>query len=280
MEIGSILDSDHKSEYQKSSSFIVPKIELSLVNDVNTGRVRDYTPVILENKENNSKAMNRIDILMMSKESKERKNNNLSNMPMDQLVTFHSHKPSYPKDDSLKVEDLISKFMSDKEIEWQLDLHYKPNIENTDFECQADIPSAEESKEDKELAKWKKAYFQEKQNHKLTKTVLDQALAMSMKLLTEVKSLDVQLYQEQEKNRKFKSWPEMLEDQLKKKPLDAGTTGSPARQNSEEASGSAYSQFIRKSTEEIENIIRKIQFDSDKKKKSAEKPPQAPKAQK
>lgn len=53
-----------------------------------------------------------------------------------------------------------------------------------------------------EIAKWKKAYFQEKQNHKLTKTVLDQALALSMKLLGEVKTLDVKLYQEQQKQNK------------------------------------------------------------------------------
>jgi len=40
---------------------------------------------------------------------------------------------------------------------------------------------------DKEVEKWRKAYYQEKQNHKLTKTVLDQALALSMKLLGEIK---------------------------------------------------------------------------------------------
>jgi hypothetical protein len=49
--------------------------------------------------------------------------------------------------------------------------------------------------------------------------------------------------------------------------------------NPEEASGS-YSQFIRKSAEELENIIRKIHFDSDNKRGSGEKPPQPPRSQK
>ena len=139
------------------------------------------------------------------------------------------------------------------------------------------VKSKDNKDQDKEINKWKKAYFQEKQNHKATKDVLDQALALSMKLLEEVKSLDVRLYQETERNKRFK-WAN-LENKMSKDPWDRGTSGSPSRIHNDEHSGSSYSQFIRKSTEEIENIIRRIQFDSDKK-KSAEKPPQAPKAQK
>ena len=60
---------------------------------------------------------------------------------------------------------------------------------------------------------------------------------------------------------------------------DRGASGSPDRNISDEPSGSAYSQFIRKSTEEIENIIRRIQFESGKK-SSAEKPPQPPRINK
>jgi hypothetical protein len=56
-------------------------------------------------------------------------------------------------------------------------------------------------KQAKEVLKWKKAYLQEKQNHKMRQTVLDQALAMSMKLLTELKTLDVKYYEEKEKNK-------------------------------------------------------------------------------
>lgn len=64
--------------------------------------------------------------------------------------------------------------------------------------------SKEAKDQDKEIAKWKKAYFNEKQNHKATKEVLDQALALSMKLLEEVKTLDVKLYQETERNKRLK----------------------------------------------------------------------------
>jgi len=47
--VGSMFDSGNKSEYQKSNSFIVPKIELSLIKDnQNTGRPMEYQPDAFE----------------------------------------------------------------------------------------------------------------------------------------------------------------------------------------------------------------------------------------
>jgi hypothetical protein len=73
-------------------------------------------------KENASEAMNRIDILMMSKESKNRKqvdnNRNFTGNTSEQLVTFHSRRQSYqPRDSELKIEDLK---MTDEKADRQL----------------------------------------------------------------------------------------------------------------------------------------------------------------
>ena len=107
-----------------------------------------------------------------------------------------------------------------------------------DFECQASLPNPElDKKHAKEVVKWKKAYFQEKQNHKLTKTVLDQALALSMKLLNEVKILDVKLYQEQEKNKTLMAEMSDQKPELVKELSDRGA-GTPHK-ISEQASGSS-----------------------------------------
>lgn len=101
-----------------------------------------------------------------------------------------------------------------------------------------------------------------------------------MKLLSEVKTLDVRLYEEQQKHTKKSKQGHPSSKSVKIKEIgDRGTSGSPDRNPSDEPSGSSYSQFIRRSTEEIENIIRRIQFESDKK-KSAEKPPQPPRVHK
>jgi hypothetical protein len=108
--LGSILDSDHKSEYQKSSSFIIPKIELSLINDnQNTGRPHIYQPsdlVSAQNKENDIKHMNRVEILMMREESKSSKTQVNKRDANQQYVTFHSRKNSHTVDSELKIEDL------------------------------------------------------------------------------------------------------------------------------------------------------------------------------
>lgn len=107
-----------------------------------------------------------------------------------------------------------------------------------DFECQANLPDLEADKKHmREINKWKKAYSQEKQSHKLTKTVLDQALALSMKLLNEVKTLDVKLYQEQEKNKTMMSQLPDQKPELVKMSSDRGA-GTPHKL-SEEASGSS-----------------------------------------
>lgn len=129
--------------------------------------------------------------------------------------------------------------------------------------------------------KWKKAYLEEKQKHKLTRTVLDQALALSMKLLNEVKNLDVELYKQQHKNRSpspnsrttFSSCKKLLEHVKQIQENSTGESGS--KRNSDEHSG-MHSDFIRKSTEEIENIIRRMQFEGETK-NSGEKPPHPPK---
>lgn len=169
-----------------------------------------------------------------------------------------------------KQSVVINSVLKD-EKSWQTELD--------DTESDQKNKSKEAKEHEKEIAKWKKAYFHEKQNHKATKEVLDQALALSMKLLEEVKTLDVKLYQETERNKRLKVATVNYYPNKDKDSWDRGTSGSPSKIINDEHSGSSYSQFIRKSTEEIENIIRRIQFDSDKK-KSAEKPPQPPKTQK
>lgn len=281
-KLGSILDSDHKSEYQKSSSFIIPKIELSLINDnQNTGRPHIYNPsdlVSVQNKENDIKHMNRVEILMMREESKSSKTQANKTDAKEQYVTFHSRRNSHAVDSELKIEDLqVPKKAVDKKSYWQIDLTSDfGGVHSQDFEWQVKIQDPESLKAAREAAKWKKAYMQETQNHKLTKTVLDQALALSMKLLNEVRTLDVKLYQEKEKNKRIIN--QVSEEKLKSiKETGDHSNETPLKHTSEEESGSSY--FIRKSTEEIENIIRKIQFDSEKK-NSSEKPPQAPKSNK
>lgn len=280
--LGSILDSDHKSEYQKSSSFIIPKIELSLINDnQNTGRPHIYQPsdlVSAQNKENDIKHMNRVEILMMREESKSSKTQVNKRDANQQYVTFHSRRNSHTVDSELKIEDLqVPKKAHDKNAYWQIDLTSDFGwTHSQDFEWQVKIQDQESLKAAREASKWKKAYMQEMQNHKLTKTVLDQALALSMKLLSEVRTLDVKLYQEKEKNKRIIT--QVSEEKLKSiKETGDHFNDTPLKHTSEEESGSSY--FIRKSTEEIENIIRKIQFDSEKK-NSSEKPPQAPKPNK
>jgi hypothetical protein len=109
--LGSILDSDHKSEYQKSSSFIIPKIELSLINvNQNTSRPHIYKPselVCPPNKENDSHLMNRVDILMMRDASKSSLNHASNKIDAnDHYVTFHSRRHSQTVESELKMEDL------------------------------------------------------------------------------------------------------------------------------------------------------------------------------
>ena len=122
--------------------------------------------------------------------------------------------------------------------------------------------------------------IEEKQKHKLTRSVLDQSLALSIKLLNEVKTLDVKLYQEKQRNKASIQHDLNTSSNCKErfehmKRLQNTTSESGSKYNSDEHSG-MNSDFIKKSTDEIENIIRKIQFDSEKK-QSAEKPPQPPK---
>jgi hypothetical protein len=263
--LGSMLDSDHKSEYQKSSSFMIPKIELSLLNDhQNTGRPTTYLPALSKDyrKEINDK---------------ENKNYNRVGGNNDQLATFHSRSRSHRVDSELKLEDLEGPTKTNRQRVLNMDFTSDFGWGVTDFSWQVKIEDKQlADKQAKEVLKWKKAYLQEKQNHKMRQTVLDQALAMSMRLLTELKTLDVKYYEEKEKNKALMSELNAKSNQNHKEIWDRGSNSSPSRPNPEEPSGS-YSAFIRKSTEEIENIIRRIQFDSDKKKKSAEKPPQAPK---
>ena len=83
-----------------------------------------------------------------------------------------------------KQSVVINSVLKD-EKSWQTELD--------DTESNQKNKSKEAKEHEKEIAKWKKAYFHEKQNHKATKEVLDQALALSMKLLEEVKTLDVKL---------------------------------------------------------------------------------------
>lgn len=120
--IGGMLDSDHKSEYQKSSSFIVPKIELSLLKDQqNTGRPIEYEPYEMDDKENDQLNMNknRFDILYMSKESSSQTNENETDFGNranfehraefgnGQLITFHSgHKGKDYVDTEMKLDEL------------------------------------------------------------------------------------------------------------------------------------------------------------------------------
>lgn len=101
---------------------MVPKIELSLMNDNhNTGRLRDYEPTYIEinNKENDNKAMNRMDILMMSKSNRGRKfKPHDVEVNNEQLLTFDSKGNDYQLDTELRPEDLFTNFrMVDKSTE-------------------------------------------------------------------------------------------------------------------------------------------------------------------
>ena len=213
-----------------------------------------------------------MEILMMSKASQSRfKEGKGSDDFNNQLITFDSKSQNKPPDSELKLEDLETSLKQiDRQLEMKIHLTSDFGWRKNDFECQTNFEDPSVKKKNREINKWKKAYLKEKENNKLTKTVLDQALALSMKLLNEVKTLDVKLYKEKEKNKK-------LVQCISQNPEEIGARGEriPIKTENEEASGSSYTQIIRKSTEEIENIIRKIQFDSGK--KSVEKPPQPPK---
>ncbi|CAI2359496.1 unnamed protein product [Moneuplotes crassus] len=266
-KLSGILDSSHKSEYQKSSSNIVPKIELSLIpdnqyteNEINLGKCEEDQFPLVEN----------IDLMMLEEElDQEEVQPNLQNR--NNLITFDSKCAAPQVEANCGVGNLENSLrILDKQIGAKIHLTSDFGCSKKDAECQVNIKDPEMLiKRDKEVMKWKKAFQAEQKNNKLTRTVLDQALALSMKLLNEVKALDIKLYKETEKNKQLVGIVTKNDVEI-----DRGD-GTPLKMSNEKDSGSSCSHIIRKSTEEIENIIRKIQFDSDKK-RSAEKPPQVP----
>lgn len=202
----------------KSSSFVVPKVDFSLAKesvqkDGPKGNLknypRDYYHKYTDSSigKENTNSMNRIKILMDTQSRKSKAED--FNEKSEHLITFHSRKFSHAVDSELKVEDLqISIKTANKQH--SLNSESTMKVFKDEKSCQTEwLDSSTDSKQNskdakellKEINKWKKAYFQEKQNHKATKDALDQALALSTNLLCEVKTLDVKLYQETEKNK-------------------------------------------------------------------------------